>query len=93
LEGEEEDSTAVWVHGLYLDCGFYDLEKQKLECSREGLLYPKLPFVKLIPVDSTVEKEQEGYHCPVYKTSQRAGVLSSTGHSTNFILPIVIPTD
>ena len=37
-----------------------------------------MPIIYFVPSEKT-EKREDLYSCPVYKTSVRAGVLSTTG--------------
>ncbi|XP_077989551.1 dynein axonemal heavy chain 6-like [Glandiceps talaboti] len=43
--------------------------------------------------EKSSEKAKEMYECPLYRTSSRAGTLSSTGHSTNFVTAVNVPTE
>ena len=58
------------------------------------ILNEPLPMLWLQPdLMDKIDTSDKRYKCPVYKTSERKGVLSTTGHSTNFVLSILLPTD
>ncbi len=52
-----------------------------------------MPVIWLEPVTKADHYDDKNYECPLYKTSVRAGELSTTGHSTNFVLFMQIPSD
>ena len=48
--------------------------------------------IHLSPQQHRPEATADIYRCPVYKILSRRGTLSTTGHSTNFIMWIEIPS-
>ncbi|GIQ83503.1 dynein heavy chain, partial [Kipferlia bialata] len=93
LEGEPDAAPVdgCYVRGLYIEGCRWDWDHHVLADSRPKELYTAMPIIHLLPEAN--HKPQPGtYSCPVYRTLTRAGTLSTTGHSTNFMLMIDIPS-
>ncbi|CAH8652543.1 unnamed protein product [Schistosoma rodhaini] len=82
-----------YIRGLYLEGAGWDSTLNLLCESRPKELFVNMPVIWLIPTENRKSPSQGIYECPVYKTLTRAGTLSTTGHSTNFVFSIEIPTD
>lgn len=52
-----------------------------------------MPIIWFRPTRKEDLSEENRYRCPLYRTSERRGVLSTTGHSTNFVLGLLLETD
>ncbi len=82
----------VYVHGLYLEGARWDAANHTLADSRPKELYTALPVMHFLPVADRKVPTTGVYQCPLYKTLKRKGTLLTTGHSTNFIMMVELPT-
>ncbi|XP_072807658.1 dynein axonemal heavy chain 6 isoform X2 [Vicugna pacos] len=81
----------VLVHGMFMDASRWDNEEMVIEDALPGQMNPVLPVVHFEP-QQNYEPSPTLYHSPLYKTGARAGTLSTTGHSTNFVVTILLPS-
>jgi dynein heavy chain len=82
----------VLVEGLYIEGAHYDKDTKILQDSFAMEMHSLMPIIRFLPTENTQNQENQ-YVCPLYKTSERAGTLSTTGHSTNFIVAVNLPSD
>jgi len=97
IQGVQKEIVAppedgVYIYGLFLEGARWDAAEHCLAESRPKELFVQFPAIHLDPkVNRPVPKEGV-YACPCYKTTVRAGTLSTTGHSTNFVLMVEVPS-
>jgi dynein heavy chain len=104
----EKDSTdlapeagGVYIEGLFLEGARWDKKRRTLADQFENVMYDEMLPIIFTPVvireptgreSKKLQRQQQVYRCPLYKTTVRAGELSTTGQSTNFIQTVLLPT-
>ncbi|RYG53278.1 hypothetical protein EON66_08765, partial [archaeon] len=105
-ELKDAPEEGAYVYGLFLEGAGWDKEAGVLcEQAPRELLTP-LPVMWLRPVSSqggdghgashasptaALPAMTKSYACPVYRTAIRRGVLSTTGHSTMWVMNVQLP--
>ena len=83
---KERPADGCYIYGLWLEGARWDKIQHCLAWSFPKDLYTAMPVMHLLPIENRVAPTTGIYHCPVYKVLSRRGTLSTTGHSTNFVL-------
>lgn len=88
----ESAPEGIYVYGLFVDGARWDRVGGALAEQKPKILWDTLPVIWLRPILIAEFSPKGRYRSPVYKTSERKGILSTTGHSTNYVLPIYLTT-
>jgi len=81
----------VFTYGVFFEACKWDWsDRWEITESDPKVLYVQAPLIHLLPCKKTEQREFPKYDCPCYKVSTRKGILSTTGHSTNFVMFIFV---
>jgi len=105
IDGEEpteKKEHGVYIKGLFLEGARWNATTHELDVQLPKVLLTQMPvmYLECMRKDDIIARHGEKvletgdpmYKCPVYKTLARRGVLATTGHSTNYVLPIRLAT-
>ena len=89
---EAAPQYGAYIYGLFMEGGRFVRDTLCMEDSLPRELFDPMPIIWLKPMLAADYIIEDVYNCPLYKTSIRAGTLSTTGHSTNFVVALAIPS-
>lgn len=89
---KEPPKDGCYIYGLFLEGCKYDYGDHHLTDSDPKKLFQQLPLMHLDPCKDRVKPTTGVYNCPMYRVLSRTGTLSTTGHSTNFVIWLELPS-
>jgi len=89
---KEKPKDGCYIYGMFLEGSRWDYKDHALTSCKPKELYSDVPLIWLVPIADRVAPLEGIYNCPVYKVLSRAGTLSTTGHSTNFVMYLEFPS-
>jgi len=89
----ENPERGAYSDGLFMDGARWDDDNMCVADSYPKVLWSVMSPFWLRPVERAQDAHDYNklYNAPIYKTSERKGVLSTSGHSSNFIMFLSIP--
>jgi len=82
-----------YCYGLFMEGARWNPEVWSIDDSLPKELYTLGPLMHYHPVKDRKETTEGVYRMPVYKILSRRGVLATTGHSSNFVMWIEMPSN
>lgn len=92
-EYKVEPADGCYIYGMSIEGAQWDEEGMILMESLPKVLHSPAPVIWLQPCKVSDKMKFPSYTCPVYRTIERRGVLATTGHSSNFVMSIDLPSD
>lgn len=85
-------SEGLYIEGLFLEGAGWDPAARQLCESQPKVLFVPAPVMWFRPKHIEQYAVYQHYNCPMYRTADRRGVLATTGHSTNFVVFVRLPS-
>jgi len=82
----------MYTRGCFLEGCVWNYETMELDESKPKVLYGVCPIMWFKPCNKDELTTYQHYKCPMYRTDARKGTLATTGHSTNFVMAIRLPS-
>merc|ERR1711865_446670 len=91
-EINKKPEDGCYIRGLFCEGARWNKDTKALQDPLPKELFSPMPVIHLSPERNRPITTEGIYRCPVYKVLTRTGTLSTTGHSTNFVFWMEIPS-